>query len=333
MRLSVVVTTYNGRALLGPCIESLLAQTRPLDEIVVVDDASPDDDAAFVHERFPPERHPVVRVLRLSKNLGHAGAAAAGVAATQGELVALVNNDAAPDPDWLEQALRPFDDPRVGSVATRLVRADGPEILDSAGDGYTVVGHAFKGREGERDPREERPREVFSACAAAAVLRRAAYDAAGGLRPELQAYYDDVDLGFRLRLAGYTCVYAPAARCRHRVSASYGRGSFRQLALTSRNQAFMWWADMPAPLLVRYLPEHALFFALQVVSRIFQGGLLPLLAGKAQALAQLPLVFRLRRDAQSRRLRGVTDLRSALERSWLGPGVADFRRRYFRSGA
>src|SRR6185295_8308151 len=103
-----------------------------------------------------------------------------------------------------------------------------------------------------------------------------AYDAAGGLRSELQAYYDDVDLGFRLRLAGYTCVYVPAARCRHRVSASYGRGSFRQLALTSRNQAFVWWADMPAALLLRYLPEHALFFALQVVSRIFQGGLLPL---------------------------------------------------------
>ena len=154
MTLSVVVTTYNGRAVLAECIESLLAQTRPFDEIVVVDDASPEDDEAFVHERFPADRFPALRTLRLARNLGHAGAAAAGVAASRGELVALVNNDAVPDRDWLEQAVQAFDDPRVGSVATRLVRYDRPEVLDSAGDGYTVVGHAFKGREGERDPQE-----------------------------------------------------------------------------------------------------------------------------------------------------------------------------------
>ena len=107
--------------------------------------------------------------------------------------------------------------------------------------------------------------------------------------------------------------------------------SFRQLALTSRNQAFVWWADMPAALLVRYLPEHALFFALQVVSRLFQGGLLPLLAGKAQALGRVSLLWRLRRDAQSRRRPGALPLRSALEARWLRPGIADFRRRFLRS--
>ena len=331
MTLSVVVATYNGRAVLAECIEALLTQTRPFDEIVVVDDASPEDDEAFVRERFPAARFPALRTLRLARNLGHAGAAAAGVAACQGELVALVNNDAVPDRDWLEQAVKVFDDPRVGSVATRLVLYDRPEVLDSAGDGYTVVGHAFKGQEGELDPQEAATREVFSACAAAAVVRRAAYDAAGGLRPELEAYYDDVDLGFRLRLAGYSSLYVPAARCRHRVSASYGRFSFRQLALTSRNQVLVWWADMPAGLLVRYLPEHALFCALQVVSRLFQGGLVPLLVGKVQALTRLPLLWRLRRDAQARRVPPASRLSSALETRWLRLGIADSRRRFFGS--
>lgn len=331
MRHSAVVTTYNGHAVLGECLQALLAQTRPFDEILVVDDASTEDDEAFVCARFSLERFPSLRTLRLDRNLGHAGAAAAGVAATRGELVALVNNDAAPDPDWLEHAVRPFVDPRVGSVATRLVRYDRPEILDSAGDAYTVVGHAFKSGEGEPDSLERQSRDVFSACAGAALFRRAAYETAGGLRPELEAYYDDVDLGFRLRLAGYACVYAPLARCRHRVSATYGRGSFRQLALTSRNQAFVWWADMPAGLLLRYLPEHALFFVLQVVSRLFQGGLLPLLAGKAQALFRLPLLLRLRREAQAGRLTRGSSVHDALETRWLRPGLADFRRRFLRS--
>ena len=119
MKISAVVTTYNGRALLGECIESLLAQTRPFDEIVVVDDASPENDEAYVRECFP-----AVRTLRLARNFGHAGAAAAGVAATRGELVALVNNDAAPDADWLDHAVRPFEAPEVGSVARAILCGD-----------------------------------------------------------------------------------------------------------------------------------------------------------------------------------------------------------------
>ena len=320
-RLSAVVTTYNGRALLGECLSALLGQTRPPDELLVVDDASPEDDALFVRERFPG-----VRSLRLPRNLGHAGAAAAGIAATDGELFALVNNDAVPDPDWCEHALCPLADARVGSVATRLVRYSEPDRIDGEGDGYTVVGHAFKQQEREADPGPGGSAPAFSACAAAAVFRRSAYEAAGGLRPELVAYYDDVDLGFRLRLAGYVCVYEPRARCRHRVSASYGRSSWRQLYLSSRNATLVHWADMPASLLVRRLPEHALFFALQILRRALAGGLLPFLAGKFAVLARLQGLVRLRRRAQERRVVSVAAIDAALTHGWLRLGLRDFSR-------
>jgi GT2 family glycosyltransferase len=327
VKVSVVVTTYDGQGWLPECLEALRAQTRAPDEVVVVDDASPADDGAFVRARYGNGTFPGLRVKRLPRNVGHAGAAAAGFAECGGEVIALVNNDAAPEPDWLARALEPFADPCVGSVATRLVRRGDPEVIDSAGDSYTAVGHAYKRLEGTRDPRAAREGEVFSACAAAALYRRAAYEAAGGFRPELVAYYDDVDLGLRLRLAGYVCRYQPEARCPHRVSASYGAGTFRQLALTSRNQAFVWWSGLPLPLLLRTLPEHALFSCLQLASRLVQGGLGPLLWGKMQALLSLPLLLRLRREAQARRRVPPSVLAAALDRRWLQPGIDDLRRR------
>ena len=189
--LSVVVTTYDRRELLGECLAALEAQTRRPDEVVVVDDASPADDASWARARFP-----WAQALRLERNLGHAGAAAAGLARARGELVALLNNDTAPDPDWCEQAALPFADPGVGSVATRLVLYDEPCRIDSAGDAYTVVGGAYKRLEGLQDPDERTPRTTFSACAAAVVYRRASLEACGGFDPLLTAYYDDVDLGF-----------------------------------------------------------------------------------------------------------------------------------------
>jgi O-antigen biosynthesis protein len=320
--LSVVVTTHDGRAVLGECLEALLAQTRTPDELLVVDDASAGgSDAGFVHERFPR-----VRTLSLPRNLGHAGAAAAGVAATKGAFVALVNNDGVPDPDWCEQALRPFVDPHVGSVATRLVRYDDPSTIDSAGGGFTVVGHAYKRLEREPDPREGGPRPVFSACAAAAIYRREAYEDAGGLRAELVAYYDDVDLGFRLRLAGWICVYEPKARCRHRGAASYGRDPGRRLALVSRNATFVYWANLPAPLLARRFPEHALFFALQIASRVIRGQLMPFLAGKIAALVGFRTLLRLRGDSQARRRVGAGTVAAALETRWLQRALHDLRK-------
>jgi GT2 family glycosyltransferase len=326
--LSVIVTTYDGRELLAECLPALAVQTRPPDEVLVVDDASPQDDARWTRERFP-----WAQALRLQRNLGHAGAAAAGLAHARGTFVALLNNDAAPDPDWCEQATLPLADPGVGSVATRLVLHDAPELIDSAGDAYTVVGGAYKRLEGRSDPLEQAPRAAFSACAAAVVYRRSSLEACGGFDPALEAYYDDVDVGFRLRLAGWRCVYQPAARCRHRVSASYGRGSWRQLALTSRNAAWVYWSNMPARLLLRHLPEHALFFALQCLSRAAQGGLAPFLAGKLLALRGLPELARRRARAQALRRTSVRELSEALDAAWLRHSIEDLSRHHRRGTA
>ena len=332
--LSAVVTTYNGRTLLGPCIESLLAQTRPLDEIVIVDDASPDDDAC-------------VRARALSPGALPGGADPPAAAQPRPRRGGGRGSGSDPrrarGPGQQRRRARPRLARAGASTLRRSAsgqRGDAPRATPLSRTSSTAratatrwwatpsrAGRASVTRRKRSRARCSRPVPRPRSSAARPTTPRAA--CVPSYRPTTTT---------STSASGCASPGTPASTCppraaAHRVSASYGRGSFRQLALTSRNQAFMWWADMPASLLVRYLPEHALFFALQVVSRLFQGGLLPLLAGKAQALAQLPLAFRLRRDAQSRRSTGGPGLRSALERRWLRPGLADFRRRYFRSGA
>jgi GT2 family glycosyltransferase len=320
--LSVVVTTYEGRELLADCLGALREQTRVPDEVLVVDDASPGDDAAWVRERFPS-----VRTLRLPENRGHAGAAGAGVAATSGELVAVLNNDVVAERHWCARATEAFVDADVGSVATLLVRFEDPGIIDSAGDEYMVVGVAFKRGEGAPAERYGRAGEVFSACAGAAVYRRAAFLECGGFDARLGGYYDDVDLGFRLRLGGWRCVYEPAAMARHRVGVTYGRWPRRRLYLDGRNSEWVYWANMPSGLLLRHAPERGAFFVLQCIRRALGGGLWPFLSGKAGAVLGLPTALSMRRRAQGLGGASRARVQGALLRPWLRHSVGELRRR------
>ena len=220
---SVVIPTYNGRRLLEVCLASI-ARSRPRDlevEIIVADDASTDDTPAWL-----ADTHPDVRVVRLATNGGFVAASNAGIAAARGEVIQLLNNDTEVTPGWIEAGLAPFADPTVGSVAPLvLVRSD-PSRVDSAGDSYWFVGWPCKRGHGESASTwAGRPSgRVFGASGSSAFYRASALARVGSYDPAFGSYYEDVDLAFRLRWAGYTCVYAPGCRIFHEVSASYDHG-------------------------------------------------------------------------------------------------------------
>ncbi|MBI2190825.1 MAG: glycosyltransferase family 2 protein [Planctomycetes bacterium] len=299
--LSVVIPNYNGGAYLGPLMESLRAQSLPPAEIWVVDDASTDDSVSLLRSRFPH-----VRLLINEKNFGFAVTANRGLRAAQCPLVALLNNDTVIDAQWSLEAIRPLEDPSVGSVATRIVFYENPDILDSAGDIYLPGGIALK--RGSHRRAEDLPAEgdsVFSACAAAAVYRQDALAQTGLLDECFEAYYEDVDLGFRLQHAGWRCVYAPAAVCCHHVSASYRPASRRFHFLSSRNSEVVFWSNLPAGLLLRCLPEHALLLSAQWLDKMLHGHGLAFLAGKLAFLGRIGLVRTKRKEV--RRLSKLTD--------------------------
>ena len=217
MDVALVIPNHNGERWLPGVLDSVAAQTVAPAEVVVVDDGSTDGSAQLVAERFEG-----VRVLALADNGGFARAANAGLAAVSAEAVALVNTDVVLAPDWLERALAALG-ASEGAVATKLLDLDDPAILYSAGDLLRRDGVCEQRGRFERDGGHyDTPGEVFSACAAAALYRRAAVEAAGGFDERLGTYLEDVELGLRLRLAGWGCAWEPRAVARHAGAGSSG---------------------------------------------------------------------------------------------------------------
>jgi GT2 family glycosyltransferase len=127
---------------------------------------------------------------------------------------------------------------------------------------------------------------VWGASAAAAFYRRGAVLEAGGFPEHFGAYFEDVDLSFRLRRLGFEIVYEPAAVVWHRVSGSYGRTpSRRTLERQSCNEERVFWRNVRGRRLVRALPRHAAVLAGKALRRWQEGTLLPWLMGRVRALA------------------------------------------------
>lgn len=228
LTVSVVIVTWNGLQHLRTCLPAVFRQQLAGDdcfEVLVVDNASSDGTLEYL-ERLG-EYEPRLRVLRNGRNEGFAGPNNRAFAAARGEFVATLNNDAPPERGWLAALLAAARlDPSVGSVASCMVFAHAPHLIQSAGIAIDRAGIAW-------DRLSTRPRmegeaqvvEIFGASAGAALYRRAMLEQVGGFDARYFMYLEDVDLAWRARLAGWRALYAPGAVVQHAHSASAGEGS------------------------------------------------------------------------------------------------------------
>lgn len=311
MRVAVVVPNWNGRRWLPGLLGSLEAQERAADEIVVVDNGSTDGSLDWLRAHAP-----AVRVVALGENTGFAVAANRGIAATQAGAVALVNTDVVLDADWLARAVgRLEDDAGLAGVATRMVLMDRPGVLDDAGDVLRRDGVAEQRGHGKPDgPRFAVPGEVFSACAGAAVYRRSAVLACGGFDERLFAYLEDVDLGLRLRLAGWRCAYEPCVALHARHGSATGAAPPID-ALVARNTLLLVAKAWPA----RWLGPVAYRQAAWLWRAAREGRLREHLGGLAAALPLLPAMLRERRTLL--RAAAVPIEVAVPPRPWHGPAA------------
>src|SRR5438067_3225200 len=217
--VAVVIVNKSAGPHLGRVLESLGRQTIAPQRVIVVDNASDDGSLDGLDTRFP-----TVELVRSTENLGFAAANNLAVRMSDDcEFVALLNPDAFPEPQWLETLLAAADaHPDCAFFGSRLVLADDDLTLDGTGDHYHVSGTAWRRDQGAT-ARVERPEgETFSACAAAALYRREAFDTVGGFDESYFCYYEDTDLAFRLRLAGHRGLYVHDAVAYHVGSATTG---------------------------------------------------------------------------------------------------------------
>jgi GT2 family glycosyltransferase len=220
MRAAVVIPNWNGAKWLPGCLDAIAAQTRPADEVIVVDDASRDDSVAVA------QGHPLApTVLALERNGGFGRAVNHGIRAASADAVALVNVDVALAADWLERTVRALEhDAQAAAVATKMVAMEDPGILDDTGDFLRRDGAAEQRGRFRRDQGLwDEPEEVWGACAGAALFRRDAVLGIGGVEERFVMYLEDVDLALRLRLAGWRCRYEPVLALHHGASSSQHR--------------------------------------------------------------------------------------------------------------
>lgn len=219
---SVVIPNWNGMEHLPACLQALQDQTLgppgSAFEVVVADNGSSDASLDYLASSWPQ-----VRVVALGSNRGFPAACNAGIEASAGDYVVLLNNDTAPAPDWLERLVAAMDaSPGYAWGSSRLVRFDDPAVIDSAGHTYSLwVGAAHNIGEGEPMQRYSTPRRIFGATAAASIYRRSLFADIGVFDEEFFFIHEDTDLDLRANVAGHRCLYIPDAVVRHKRGASY----------------------------------------------------------------------------------------------------------------
>jgi GT2 family glycosyltransferase len=224
---TVVVVTWNGAAMLSRCLDSVLGEGAA---ILVVDNASTDGTADLLASRYPS-----VGVVQSASNTGFAGGVFQALQRVRTPVTVLLNNDAQAQRGWLAALLRPLADPGVAAASGKLLLPDGR--VNSAGGIVTTSGYGHDRGFGEPDDgRFDEPADVMYGCGAALALKTDAVREVGGVDPRFFLYYEDVDLSWRLRLAGYRIVYVPDAVVAHEHSASAGAGSLLHTYYTERNR-------------------------------------------------------------------------------------------------
>lgn len=275
--VTVVIPNYNGMAYIEACLKALLKDA-PEAEILVVDNASSDGSRELVEEKFP-----VVCVLVLDKNYGFSRAVNEGIRASSRPYVILLNNDTEVLPGFTEnlaEVLR--EDESVFSASAKLLSLSDPEKIDDAGNFYCALGWAFARGKDKSVAYYEEQDEIFSACAGAAVYRKRLFDEIGLFDEAHFAYLEDVDVGWRARIAGYRNVYAPKAKVLHAGSGSSGsRYNEFKIRLSSRNNVYLLWKNMPFLQIVLNLPFllpgfllKQLFFIKKGYGKLYAKGLL-----------------------------------------------------------
>lgn len=274
MKVTIVIPNYNGKHFMEPCLSSLSEQTYKDFHILVVDNASSDGSIEYMEENYPD-----IELIKLQKNYGFSKAVNIGIQHSRTPYVILLNNDTTVDTRYVEEMVKAIEkSPKIFSVSSKMIQMYHPELIDSAGDLYTLLGWGVCRGCGRPVSNYTKYDEIFTACAGAAIYRRSVFDEIGYFDENHFAYLEDIDIGYRARIYGYYNMYCPTALVYHVGSGTSGSkyNSFK-VKLAARNNLYLNYKNMPAlqlvlnfiPLAIGYFVKY-LFFCKIVLEKIIK---------------------------------------------------------------
>ena len=243
MGATVVIPNYNGEKYIQKCLESLKKQSMKADEIIIVDNNSKDSSIEMIKNQEDAS----IRLIELKENGGFSVAVNEGIKASKSEFVILLNNDTEVHEDFIYNLYNAIkSDNNIFSCCSKMLRYDKRNIIDDAGDGYTILGWATKFGDGKEENKYNNKREVFSSCAGASIYRKSVFDEIGFFDENFFAYLEDVDISYRARIFGYKNYYEPSAKVYHIGSATSGsRHNEFKVKLATRNNIYLIHKNMP----------------------------------------------------------------------------------------
>ena len=317
--VSVITVSCNCIEFLRECLSSLVRQTYPNVEIIVVDNGSSENLSSTLGHEFP-----MVKWLRLNSNSGFAGGNNAGIHKATGKYVALINNDAQADNHWLERLVTAAEhDDKLGAVASLIIDGNNPAVLDSCGVVVALDGMSRQAMHGISSSTVMEKQQVLAFSGCACLLRMTALEDTGLFDARFFAYCEDTDLSLRILKAGWNIIAEPEAKVTHFYSKTGGAFSMRKVFWIERNHYWVAVKNFPASILAllpivsiwRYIFQiYAAFRGYgKIDSFISTGGLtgllLTLLRANLSAIAGLIPAFRSRFSSHRSQARSNAEMR------------------------
>jgi GT2 family glycosyltransferase len=296
--VTVVIVNWNSGDLLKQCLVHLTRQTFHPFQVIIVDNGSTDQSIQSIKAEAN------CKIMALTQNTGFAHGNNVAISRCDSTYVALLNPDAFPEPNWLRNLIdAAINHPDVAAFGSRQMEAENPGILDGIGDAYHISGKVWRTEKGRPYISQANSiAEIFSPCACAALYRRDAVLAVGGFDEDYFCYVEDVDLGFRLRLAGYQALYVPTAVVHHLGSAiTGGRRSDFSVYHGQRNLVWTYVKNMPGALFWIFLPLHLVLNIAAILYYCLRSQHRVIWRAKFDACKNLPSMLKKRRIIQRNR--------------------------------
>lgn len=310
MNISVVVPNWNGKDSVGKCLDSLLSQSIKT-SVVVVENGSTDGSLEYLTKNYPE-----VELVINEKNLGFAGGVNSGIKKAidnESDYIALFNNDALADKDWLKNIVSVMEQHKELGIATCKFVDINKKKLDSTGDLYTSWGLPYPRGRGEEDlDKYDHQTEIFAASGGASVYRTEMLKQIGLFDEDFFAYYEDIDISFRAQLAGWKVAYVPEAVAYHQIGGTSQKIKGFTTYQTIKNLPWLLVKNVPGKTFFKVLPRFTIAYLSFIFSALTRGQIMPVLKGLFMTTVLLPKKFIERSRIQSNRKVSVEYIDSML---------------------